>query len=43
MVRRVKGPTDHVVIVGAGLGGLSAALRFGGGLCRLDSPLCLRC
>ena len=30
MVARVKGPTDHVVIVGAGLGGLSAALRLAG-------------
>ena len=30
MVRRVKGPTDHVVIVGAGLAGLSAALRLAG-------------
>ena len=30
MVRRVKGPTDHVVVVGAGLGGLSAALRLAG-------------
>ena len=30
MVRRVKGRTDHVVIVGAGLGGLSAALRLAG-------------
>lgn len=28
MVARVKGPTDHVVIVGAGLAGLSAALRL---------------
>jgi phytoene desaturase len=27
-VRTVVGPTDHVVIVGAGLGGLSAALRL---------------
>lgn len=27
---RVKGPTDHVVIVGAGLAGLSAALRLAG-------------
>ncbi|CAO5168038.1 Phytoene dehydrogenase [Frankia sp. AiPs1] len=26
----VQGPTDHVVIVGAGLGGLSAALRLAG-------------
>ncbi len=30
MVDRVKGPTDHVVIVGAGLAGLSAALRLAG-------------
>jgi len=30
MPARVKGPTDHVVIVGAGLGGLSAALRLAG-------------
>ena len=30
MPRRVKGKTDHVVIVGAGLGGLSAALRLAG-------------
>ncbi len=29
-MRRVKGPTDHVVVVGAGLGGLSAALRLVG-------------
>jgi phytoene desaturase len=29
-VKRVHGPTDHVVIVGAGLGGLSAALRLAG-------------
>lgn len=28
--RRVPGPTDDVVIVGAGLGGLSAALRLAG-------------
>ena len=28
--RRVSGPTDHVVIVGAGLGGLSTALRLAG-------------
>jgi phytoene desaturase len=27
-VRTVSGPTDHVVVVGAGLGGLSAALRL---------------
>ena len=30
MPRQVKGPTDHVVIVGAGLAGLSAALRLAG-------------
>ena len=30
MVARVKGPTDHVVIVGAGLAGLRAALRLAG-------------
>ena len=30
MSARVKGPTDHVVVVGAGLGGLSAALRLAG-------------
>ncbi len=29
-MRRVVGPTDHVVVVGAGLGGLSAALRLAG-------------
>lgn len=29
-LRTVDGPTDHVVIVGAGLGGLSAALRLAG-------------
>jgi phytoene desaturase len=29
-VRTVPGPTDHVVVVGAGLGGLSAALRLAG-------------
>jgi phytoene desaturase len=29
MPARVKGPTDHVVIVGAGYAGLSAALTFG--------------
>jgi phytoene desaturase len=29
-VRTVKGPTDSVVVVGAGLGGLSAALRLAG-------------
>ena len=29
-MRQVKGRTDHVVIVGAGLGGLSAALRLAG-------------
>lgn len=30
MPARVKGPTDHVVVVGAGLAGLSAALRLAG-------------
>jgi phytoene desaturase len=29
-VRQVTGPTDHVVVVGAGLGGLSATLRLAG-------------
>jgi phytoene desaturase len=29
-VRTVSGKTDHVVVVGAGLGGLSAALRLAG-------------
>jgi len=29
-IRTVAGPTDHVVVVGAGLGGLSAALRLAG-------------
>lgn len=29
-IRTVQGPTDHVVVVGAGLGGLSAALRLAG-------------
>jgi phytoene desaturase len=29
-MRTVTGPTDHVVVVGAGLGGLSAALRLAG-------------
>ena len=29
-MRTVSGPTDHVVVVGAGLGGLSAALRLAG-------------
>jgi phytoene desaturase len=29
-MKRVKGKTDHVLIVGAGLGGLSAALRLAG-------------
>lgn len=29
-MRTVQGPTDHVVVVGAGLGGLSAALRLAG-------------
>ena len=28
--RQVTGPTDHVVIVGAGLAGLSAAMRLAG-------------
>jgi len=27
---KVKGATDHVVVVGAGLAGLSAALRLAG-------------
>ena len=30
MPKRIKGPTDHVVVVGAGLAGLSAALRLAG-------------
>ncbi len=30
MSARVKGPTDHVIVVGAGLGGLSTALRLAG-------------
>ena len=30
MPKQVKGPTDHVVVVGAGLAGLSAALRLAG-------------
>jgi phytoene desaturase len=30
MPKRIKGPTDQVVIVGAGLAGLSAALRLAG-------------
>ena len=30
-MRQVVGPTDSVVVVGAGLGGLSAALRLAGG------------
>ena len=30
MTKRVKGSTDHVVVVGAGLAGLSAALRLAG-------------
>ena len=30
MAARVKGPTNNVVIVGAGLAGLSAALRLSG-------------
>ncbi|HEX3706092.1 MAG TPA: phytoene desaturase family protein [Mycobacteriales bacterium] len=29
-MRQVSGPTNHVVVVGAGLGGLSAALRLAG-------------
>ncbi len=29
-IRKVKGATDRVVIVGAGLAGLSAALRLAG-------------
>ena len=29
-MKKVNGPTDHVVVVGAGLGGLSAALRLAG-------------
>ncbi|GAB2683180.1 phytoene desaturase family protein [Thalassiella azotivora] len=29
-VRTVQGPTDHVVVVGAGLSGLSAAMRLAG-------------
>lgn len=29
-MRQVTGPTDHVVVVGAGLGGLSAALHLAG-------------
>jgi len=29
-MRTVTGPTDHVVVVGAGLGGLSAAMRLAG-------------
>ena len=29
-MRTVSGKTDHVVVVGAGLGGLSAALRLAG-------------
>jgi phytoene desaturase len=29
-VKQVKGPTDHVVVVGAGLAGLSAAMRLAG-------------
>jgi phytoene desaturase len=29
-LRTVTGPTDHVVVVGAGLGGLSAAMRLAG-------------
>jgi phytoene desaturase len=30
MVRQIKGPIDHVVVVGAGYAGLSAALRLAG-------------
>ncbi|MCB1262774.1 MAG: FAD-dependent oxidoreductase, partial [Acidimicrobiales bacterium] len=30
MMRTVPGPTDHVVVVGAGLSGLSAALQLAG-------------
>lgn len=30
-MRTVVGPSDHVVVVGAGLGGLSAAVRLAGG------------
>ncbi len=30
MAKQIKGPTDHVVIVGAGLAGLSTALRLAG-------------
>ena len=30
MVKQISGPTDHVVVVGAGLAGLSAALRLAG-------------
>jgi phytoene desaturase len=38
MTERVKGPPDHVVVVGAGLAGLSAALRLAGaGLARSQS------
>lgn len=29
-IRKVKGATDRIVIVGAGLAGLSAALRLAG-------------
>ncbi len=29
-MRTVSGPTDEVVVVGAGLGGLTAALRLAG-------------
>ena len=29
-MRKVSGPTDKVIVVGAGLGGLSAALRLAG-------------
>jgi phytoene desaturase len=30
MVKQIKGPSDHVVVVGAGYAGLSAALRLAG-------------
>ena len=30
MPRTVTGPTDRVIVVGAGLGGLSAAMRLAG-------------
>ena len=38
MPARVKGPTDHVVIVGAGYAGLSAALRLAGACLLYTSP-----